>query len=185
VLSVSAECGSFSLPACNDDQRPGVDTNARVWVHPAVGTLYVLVSVLDGTSGPYEVRFTTSPVAPNECGAGSLDLTPGGTAIGISVPPSRVTGTCMADGTTRLAEAAFHFDGGRIDRLRAYTGYTGYLHVRSSCDLADEERCVEGTPIGGGATVTETNVRTSASRLHVFLDGASSVDQVYALFVEP
>jgi hypothetical protein len=185
VLSVSVECGNFDLPACNDDQRPGADANARVWVHPAAGTLYVLVSSFDGMGGgPYEVHFTASPVAPNECGEGSLDVTEGGTVIAVPIPPSRVTGTCMPDGTSRAIETAMHFDGGNIDRLRLYAGYQAYLHARSICDLDGEELCEAGSPLGTGSFV-DTNARTDARRLHIFVDGATRMDQGFALFVEP
>ena len=184
VLSVSTECGSFGLPACNDDSRPGEDTNARVWVHPAAGTLYVLVSSFDGMGGPYEVRFTASPVAPNECGDGSLDVTDGGTVIAVPIPPSRVTGTCMPDGTSRAIEATMRFEGGNIDRLRLYAGYQAYLHARSSCDLDGEEFCEGSSPLGTGSFI-DTNARTDARRLHLFVDGAMRMDQGFALFVEP
>jgi hypothetical protein len=186
VLSVSSSCGEFRLPSCNDDQRPGDDDNARVWLHPAVGTLYLLVSAFDATSGPYEVRLTTSPLFSNECGGDTLDVTEGGTVIGVALPPARATGTCMPDGSRGLLESALRFEGGDIDRLRAYALFDATIHVRAdSCDLADQVACRRSSPIGGGGTFTETNVRSEASRLHVFLDGATSSDQVYALFVEP
>lgn len=186
VLSVSTTCGEFRLPACNDDQRPGADANARVWVHPAVGLVYLLVSAFDATSGPYEVRITASPLAANECGDSSLDVTEGGTVVGVALPPARATGTCMPDGSRGLLETPMHFDGDRIDRLRVYSLFDATIHVRADgCDVADEVACERSSPIGGGGTFTETNVRSDASRLHLFVDGATSSDQVYALFVEP
>lgn len=184
VLSVAAECGSgFALPTCNDDARDG-DSNARVFLHPTAGTIYVLVSAFDADGGDYEVRFTASAVAPNMCGDGTLDVSDGGTVIGVPVPPSRVTGTCMPDGTSRAVEAAMHLDTGDVD-LELFAGFTAYLHVRSTCELRDEQLCEVGTDLGGGATYLDTNVRTDARRLHLFVDGADRGDQGYALFVRP
>jgi hypothetical protein len=186
VLSVSSTCGEFRLPACNDDQRPGGDANARVWVHPAVGRLYLLVSAFDAASGPYEVRLTASPLAANECGGSSLDVTDGGTVVGVALPPARATGACMPTGSRGLLETPMHFDGDRIDRLRVYSLFDATVHVRADgCDPAAEVACERSSPIGGGGTFTDTNVRSDASRLHLFVDGATSSDQVYALFVEP
>lgn len=186
VVSVSAECGAFGFPTCNDDQRPGADVNGRVWVHPAAGTLYVLVSAFDAEGGAYQVSFTATPMASNECGDGSLDVTRGGTVVGVSLPPNRATGTCMPDGTGRAIESVMHHDGGSISRLRLFAGYPTYLYARSSCDIGTEVRCAVGSPIGAtGGTFLETSVSSGARRLHLFVDGASRSDEVYALFVEP
>ncbi len=184
VLSIAGECGAnFALPTCNDDARDG-DSNARVWLHPTAGTIYVLVSAFDADAGAYEVHFTASAVTPNECGDGTLDVSAGGTVIGVPIPPSRVTGTCMPDGTSRALEAAVHLDTGNVD-LELFAGFTAFLHARTSCDLRDEEMCEAGVDLGGGATYVDTNVRTDTRRLNVFVDGATRGDQGYALFVRP
>lgn len=184
VISIAGECGDgFALPTCNDDARDG-ERNARVFLHPTAGTIFVLVSAFDADGGEYEVRFTASPVAPNECGEGSLDVTEGGTVIGVPIPPSRVTGTCMPDGTSRALEATMHADVGDVD-LTLFAGFSAYLHARTSCDLRDEELCEASTPLGMDASFLEANLRTDARRLHLFVDGATASDQVYALFVRP
>lgn len=184
VLSIASECGeAFGLPTCNDDARDG-DANARLFLHPTAGTIYVLVSAFDAAAGPYEVRFTATEVAPSMCGDGSLDVTDGGTVIGVPLPPSRVSGTCMPDGTGRAIEAAMHLDAADAD-FTLFTGFPAYLHVRSTCELRSEELCEATTPLGGGAAYLDTNVRSDASRLHVFVDGAASSEQPYILFVQP
>jgi hypothetical protein len=144
VLSVSNECGNFTAPACNDDAQPGADQNARVWVHPAAGTIYVAVSAFQAEEmGDYEAHFTASPVASAECGGGTLNVTDGGTVIGVALPPDRASGSCM-DGARGL-ESTAHFDGSDINRVRLYAGFDAYLYVRSGCDATTEELCEVGT----------------------------------------
>ena len=184
VLSVSNDCSGFLLPACNDDQSDR-DTNARLWLHPTAGTIYLLVSAFDATSGPYEVRITKSAVATNECGGGTLDVTAGGTWVGVPVAPSRGSGSCMPDGTRGAIEAVARFEGPDISRLRLYAGYQAYLYARAGCDATAEELCEVATSLGPSGSFVDTNVTSDARRLSLFIDGGSRSDQGFALFVEP
>jgi hypothetical protein len=177
VLAASTSCGSFESRQCNDD-RTQRDTNARLWLHNAPGTWFILVTGF--ATGPYTVDFETTMAASDRCRAGLLDITTGGTVVGI---PSemREGGTCGGD---RLRESMFLYNSNTFRTLTMTAPYRPYLSVRSpDCSVDSEQACETGATTVGGAFQASVAADRFEGPLYILTDGGG--DAPYALNIQP
>ncbi len=195
-LAVDVDCGGFFSRVCHDDRIPGVDTDAKIWLHnwPADQRVWVLAERA-AAGGPDDFRLNVAvrPAAADQCGMGLLDISGGGAvggyipgASGGMLPPvfgGRYSGSCGGHGAP---EALARFDA-RYDRQRfdSYaTRFNPALYVRDRCDEADAEvECLTGTWLRG---VYWTRIYTDVDRGdtgYVFVDGGSGGDWYRLIYV--
>ena len=177
VLAVSTTCGAFESAQCNDDSTHE-DTNARVWLHNAPGTWYVLVTGF--AVGPYSVSFETTPTATDRCGDGVLDITSGGTVVGIPVE-MRAVASCGGD---RTRESIFVYNHNTFRILRMTSAFRSVLSVRArDCNPASEQDCAVAST-GGGGGFQSSLAGTWEAPLYLIADGGMG-DSAYALTIQP
>ena len=185
VLSIGFDCQQLgSMSPCNDDHDANQGSASRIWLHnvatPQALTLHIAV---DSTGPPqdYVVNVELRPAAPDACasivGAAPLDITGGGTVVGIIDGLfGAVAGSCQPVGSTG-PEAVFQIDpsGTTIMNLQALSSdFVPDLHVRTnSCGLGLEIGCNLGSSSGAVAGASLSLIPSIGAQHYVFVEGAT------------
>lgn len=186
VLAVGTTCSAAGFGVgCDDDIVPEVNIASRIFLHrigPMPGSpwlrVYVLVDAYDASStGAFSVSATISPAAADSCAA-PIDITEGGTLVGVmgfGMWPGGQQGSCQpaSDASDPEAVAAFRGSADGSETFDAASpSFNPTLYVREAmCASASRERaCVLGTAAGTGGTATLTANISSSVDGYLFVD---------------
>lgn len=188
ILGIGLECSASGLAsACNDDAD--AVGPSRLWLHQVAGPaqFYILVAALDSSeSGSFQLNIHRTTAHPDACinigGQSPLDITGGGTVVGVqqaTIGTNR--GTCMP-GTDSSGEAIFRWtaaSNGTASFVATSFDFNPYLYVReASCGAGTELGCVVGV-----SNSSTANVNTTASTTYyTFVDGGSGT---FSLHYQP
>lgn len=177
VLAASQTCGSFESRQCNDDVTQS-DRNARLWLHNTPGTWFILVTGF--AAGPYTIRFAATPLATDRCRTGLLDITSGGTVIGLPTE-MREAGSC---GGERTPESAFIVNNNTFRSLTMYSAARSVLYLRSpDCSDGSEQVCETSTTTTSGGLQASIGADRWEAPLYIIAEGAAMTP--YALNILP
>lgn len=155
VVAVGVTCGSDAFAnTCNDDYDPGETVDSRVWLHRVQPLflsgslrLYVLVDATNSDTdvGAFTLNIDVTPVGGDTCGGDPLDISGGGTVVGVmpflSFGGGDQRGSCQSDGERSEREDVLQFrsEGSQAHFSAISLDFAPDLYVRETCDDSDTE----------------------------------------------
>ncbi len=197
VLGVGFACSNAGFQTiCNDDQEVGTTTASRIWLHnvgrPGGSTrVFILVDGFrSSTAGAYTLNVQREAAHPDGCvsvsGMGPLDMTGGGSALGVIRGSFGATsGSCQSGFSG--SEGVLRFDASGSFEVDVYSAdFNPEIYLRrGGCASGTEIGCDNGGSVGGGINLASLNRSVSAgTTVYLFVDNAGSGD-AYAVYYRP
>lgn len=199
VLGASTVCTNDRLRrACNDDEG-AAGTPSRIWAHrigpTLVGStrLYIMVDAYDShESGSYTINVhVTAPALGAVCGDDVLDVTGGGTIVGVfpsAILSSGETGSCQT-AMAPATEDIYSFyapASGRVSVVGYTQGFAPILYMRhDDCSSGTEVDCANGSLVSGMIYGIDQDFDVTPGDLYyLFLDGSHAAT-TYGLQITP